>query len=235
MCYSNSSTSSNIQLAQRYKRNIPDSLPETPIFFASGFQFPTWRVITSNESIEVMNWGLIPHWYKRNDTSAIAANTLNAKIETLTEKASFRQLVDRNRCIVPSTGFFEWQTMQKRKIPFFIFPTSDSVFSMAGLMDQWMMNDGSVKKSFTIITCQANELMSEIHNTKKRMPVVLRKEQEENWLTGKLTLDALEVPFPSEWMNVREVNKSLIGGKNPNDPAVQQPFDNGFFAQASLF
>jgi putative SOS response-associated peptidase YedK len=92
MCYSNSSTSSNIQLAQRYKRNIPDSLPETPIFFASGFQFPTWRVMTSNESIEVMNWGLIPHWFKGNVASAFAANTLNAKIETLTEKASYSSI-----------------------------------------------------------------------------------------------------------------------------------------------
>ncbi len=235
MCYSNSSTSSNIQLAQRYKRNIPDSLPETPVFFASGFQFPTWRVISTNESIEVMTWGLIPRWYKGNDTAGFAANTLNAKLETLTEKASFRQLVDRNRCIVPSTGFFEWQTIQKLKIPFFIFPSSDSVFSMAGLMDQWVMSDGSVKKTFTIISCPANELMSEIHNTKKRMPVILRKEQEENWLSGKLTLEALEVPFPSERMNAREINKSLISSKKPNDPAVQQPFDNGFFAQASLF
>ena len=235
MCYSNSSTSTNIQLAQRYQRKITPSIPETPIFFSSGFQFPSWRIITPDESIQVMNWGLIPRWYKGNDASAFAANTLNAKVETLHDKVSFRHLVDRNRCIIPSTGFFEWQTRQKLKIPYFIAPTNDIVFSMAGLMDQWIASDGSLKRTFTIITGEANELMREIHNSKKRMPVLLTKEREDDWLSGKLNLNELTNVFPSIYMQAIEVNKGVIGGKNPNILEVQQPFDNGYYMQGSLF
>lgn len=235
MCYSNSSTSTNVQLAERYKRKIPESINESPVFCASGFTFPSWRIITNEETIQVMNWGLIPQWFKGIDPSSIASKTLNAKLETLTEKASFRHLIERNRCIVPSTGFFEWQTRENVKIPYFIYPKNDNIFSMAGLMDQWLTSDGYVRRTFTIITCPANELMSEIHNTKKRMPVILSKENEGHWLTGQLPLNTLQIPFSSELMDAHEVNRSVINGKQHNHSAVQQPFNNGYFSQGTLF
>lgn len=235
MCYSNSSTSTNVQLAERYKRKIPDAVNESPVFCASGFTFPAWRIVTKDESIQVMNWGLIPQWFKGNDPLSIASKTLNAKLETLTEKASFRHLIERNRCIVPSTGFFEWQTKNNLKIPYFVYPKNDSVFSMAGLMDHWLTSDGKLKRTFTIITCPANELMSEIHNLKKRMPVILNQENEVDWLAGQLPLNALQTPFSSALMDAHEVNRSLINGKNHNQSDVQQPYSNGYFSQGTLF
>ncbi len=236
MCYSNASTSKNIDLSKRYKKAVPPGLDESPIFLASGFTFPQWRVITAKEEIQVMNWGLIPSWFKEPTPKDIAAKTLNARIETLGEKASFRHLVARNRCIVPSTGFFEWQTNGTRKTPFFIHPHEHELFSMAGLHDQWLNPlDGLVRSTFTIITCPANALMEEIHNTKKRMPLILHTSQENDWLNGTLTLTKLSPTLSDNSMLAHEIDPRIVSGKNPNCREVQLPFHNPYFEQGSLF
>jgi len=236
MCYSNASTSKNVDLSKRYKKVVPQGLDESPVFFASGFTFPQWRVITGNEDIQVMHWGLIPSWFADSNPKDMASKTLNARIETLDEKASFRNLVARNRCIVPSTGFFEWHTNGSRKTPFFIHPPENEVFSMAGLFDQWMNPlDGQVRSTFTIITCPANALMEEIHNTKKRMPVVLDASQEKEWLNGTLAPSSISTALSDASMLAHEVEQRIISGKHPNCPEVQLPFQNSFFEQGSLF
>ena len=236
MCYSNSSTSKNIDLSKKYGKKIPKGMDEKPIYFASGFTFPAWRIVTREESLETMHWGLIPAWFKGADYKEIASMTLNARVETVDEKASFKHLVNRKMCIVPSSGFFEWQTIGKEKIPYFIYPTHGNILSMAGLFDQW--HDpltGILKKTFTILTCPANELMSEIHNSKKRMPVILKSEQEMDWLQGKLDLDILQHPVDSSFIKAHEVNRKLVASKNQNSLEVQLPFKNDLFEQGSLF
>ena len=132
MCYSNSSTSTNVQLAAKYVKKIPFNLTENQVFFASGFTFPVWRIITKNDEIIPMQWGLIPNWFQDSDFQKIASMTLNAKVETAEEKPSFKKLVGSKHCIVPSSGFFEWQHQGKEKIPYFIYP-ANGIFSMAGL------------------------------------------------------------------------------------------------------
>ncbi|MEY3438000.1 MAG: hypothetical protein RL265_585, partial [Bacteroidota bacterium] len=152
------------------------------------------------------------------------------------EKASFKHLVNRQMCIVPSNGFFEWQTIGKEKIPYFIYPTHGNILSMAGLFDQWQDPlTGILKKTFTVLTCPANELMAEIHNSKKRMPVLLKPEQEMDWLQGKLDLDILQHPVNSSFIKAHEVNRKLVASKNQNCLEVQLPFKNDFFEQGSLF
>ncbi|MEN9399398.1 MAG: hypothetical protein RL632_499 [Bacteroidota bacterium] len=236
MCYSNASTSKNVDLSKRYKKVVPQGLDENPVFFASGFTFPQWRVITAKEDIQVMQWGLIPSWFADSNPKDMASKTLNARIETLDEKASFRNLVARNRCIVPSTGFFEWQTNGSRKTPFFIHPPENEVFSMAGLFDQWVNPlDGQVRSTFTIITCPANALMEEIHNTKKRMPVVLDVSQEKEWLNGTLAPSSISTALSNASMLAHEVEQRIISGKDPNCAEVQLPFHNTYFEQGSLF
>jgi putative SOS response-associated peptidase YedK len=236
MCYSNSSTSKNIDLSKKYGKKILAGMDETPIYFASGFSFPTWRIVTQEDTLQSMNWGLIPSWFKEHDYKEIASLTLNARLETADEKASFKHLVNRQMCIVPSNGFFEWQTIGKEKIPYFIYPTHGNILSMAGLFDQW--HDpltGILKKTFTILTCPANELMAEIHNSKKRMPVLLKPEQEMDWLQGKLDLDILRNPVDSIFIKAHEVNRKLLASKNQNSLEVQLPFKNDFLEQGSLF
>lgn len=236
MCYSNASTSKNVDLSKRYKKAVPQGLDESPVFFASGFTFPQWRVITTKEDIQVMHWGLIPSWFSDSNPKDIASKTLNARVETLDEKASFRNLITRNRCIVPSTGFFEWQTNGSRKTPFFIHPPENEVFSLAGLFDQWVNPlDGQVRSTFTIITCPANALMEEIHNTKKRMPVVLDVSQEKEWLNGTLAPGSISTVLSDASMLAHEVEQRIISGKHPNCAEVQLPFHNTYFEQGSLF
>ncbi len=236
MCYSNTSTSKNIDLSKKYGKKIPANLNETPVFFASGFSFPAWRIVTKADELQQMNWGLIPSWFKEANFKEIASMTLNAKVETLNEKASFKHLIQRNECIVPSTGFFEWQTKGKEKIPYFIAPSKGEIFSMAGIYDVWMNPiSGEKHNTFSILTCPANELMEEIHNTKKRMPVILKTEHENDWLQGKLNLDILKTPLPSDFLKAHEINRKIISSKNNNVPEILLPYKNEFYEQGSLF
>lgn len=236
MCYSNSSTSTNVQLAERYKKNVPTNLDAGPVFYANGFSFPKWRIITKTPEILAMRWGLIPHWFVGADWKEIASLTLNSRIETADEKASFRGLLDRQRCIVPSTGFFEWKHVGKEKIPYFIHPAKESVFSMAGLYDQWTDPlKGEVIHTFSILTCEANPLMRSIHNTKFRMPVLLEAEQEHDWLNGNMPHTALFTPSSDSLMNAHEISKRVINSKHANCQDVSKPFDNGVYEQGSLF
>jgi putative SOS response-associated peptidase YedK len=224
MCYSNSSTSTNIDLSKRYKKNI-DSVPEQTIYYASGFTFPTWHVITNNDNMQLMNWGLIPNWFKGNEASEIARKTLNARTESVHEKASFKSLVKSGRCIIPSTGFFEWKHENKNKIPYFIFPKNDTVFSMAGLFDNW--ENPETKKTittFSILTCEANEFMSEIHNVKKRMPVLLSSNYENQWLQGEGELEDYLQELNNE-MDAHQVEAKILNGKNPNKLESQLKFE----------
>lgn len=234
MCYSNSSTSKNIDLANRYKKTI-ESIPEqTPIYYASAFTFPNWRIITNEKDIKLMRWGLVPGWFNGLSVLEIAKTTFNARIETLSEKASFKSLVKRSRCIIPSTGFFEWKHENKQKIPHFIYPTNDSVLSMAGLNDTWLNpNSNEILKTFTIITCEANPLMAEIHNTKKRMPLILNKEDENYWLNGDYEIEDFQLKSNPE-LDAFPVNSKILMSQEPNILEAQRKFEPKN-SQQSLF
>ncbi|MGL4630980.1 MAG: SOS response-associated peptidase [Leadbetterella sp.] len=181
MCYHNSLVTDNKKLEARYKKMLNKGESTfSPIYHASGFDHGLWPIITpENEAISFGNWGLIPHFITSEEESLkMRALTLNAKVETLSEKASFK---NAKRCIIPSTGFFEWQHTGKQKIPFFIHIENKEIFSMAGLYEMGLNKLGKPTYTFSIVTTEANELMSEIHNTKKRMPVILNPEEEHDW------------------------------------------------------
>lgn len=236
MCFSSSSTSKNTELAKKYGKKIPANMDETPIYFASGFSFPSFRIVTKEDVLQTMNWGLIPSWFKDSDYKEIASMTLNARVETVDEKASYRHLIHRQECIVPFTGFYEWQTKDKQKIPYFVYPADGNIMSVAGLFDNWQDPlSGIIKQTFTIITCPANDLMAEIHNSKKRMPVLLKQDQENDWLNGKLDIESISIPVDSSFIKAHEVDRKIISGKNRNIPEVQIPFHNSFSEQTSMF
>ncbi|MEN9301596.1 MAG: putative response-associated peptidase YedK [Bacteroidota bacterium] len=235
MCYSNSSTSTTEQLAERYKKKIDDASLPGPVFHASGFSFPEWRIITTDESIQAMNWGLIPRWFRGENINDIASKTLNARWETLYEKATFKDLIDVQRCIVPSTGFFEWQHVGKEKIPFFVFPKKDSQFSMAGIYSRWLNpKNGQELCSFSIITVEANELMSEIHNTKKRMPLCLSPEFESTWLTNKIAPKEISI-LPTDAWDAYRIDPKIVGSNNANCMKVIEEYHSPYGEQQSLF
>ena len=235
MCYSNSSTSSNETLGKIYSKKIDELPPQKPCFYANGFTHPTWRIITKAPSISLMKWGLIPHWFQGMLPNEIANKTLNARVETLHEKASFSKLTKTNRCIIPSNGFFEFQHHGSNKTPYFIYPTKDHIFSMAGLYDEWInRSTGELVQTFTIITTEANELMAEIHNQKKRMPLLLDANLIDDFLTGTKEIASIPALNTTE-LNAHIVDKGLIFSNNPNTPLVQQPFVNNIENQTRLF
>lgn len=235
MSYSNSSTSTTQQLAERYQKLRPTQGPELQYYFASGFHFPNWNIISNDAVIEQMRWGLLPNWYKAGNWMDFAAKTLNARLETSTEKASFKHLINSHRCLVPSSGFFEWQTNGKQKIPFFVKDAQQEVFSIAGIHDTWLNPSTGVKvKTFTILTTEANALMAKIHNTKKRMPLILTAEEEFSWLDGALHLDQI-ADRSNIQLEAWEVDKKLLLRSGANVAEVQQKYYSQIGTQKGLF
>jgi putative SOS response-associated peptidase YedK len=132
--------------------------------------------------IERMFWGLIPYWAKNKD---LRYKTINARSETVKTAASFRKPFLFQRCLIPVTGFYEWDKTKKPSQPYYFKMVDDSIFSFAGLYDIWIdPQKGEKIKSYTIITTQPNELVAKIHN---RMPVILNKDDEELWLNPAIT------------------------------------------------
>ena len=150
----------------------------------SGFSHPRTPVIANRDpgTLEMMQWGLIPPWAK--DTE-IKKYTLNARLETLRSKPSFRDSVNR-RCLVAASAFYEWQWLDpkgKKKQKYTLKLPGGEAFGLAGLWNTWTDRDtGEVMDTYTIITTEANELMSRIHNSKKRMPVLIDRGHETDWL-----------------------------------------------------
>ena len=181
-------------LENRFKKSISNNKRIGNQVYFNAFEHPHVPVVLkNNDSIQYFEWGLIPNWAKNN---TIQKHTLNARIETLHEKPSFKNVL-MNRCIIPATGFYEWQWLDKKgknKQRFLIQSKNVSIFCFAGLTSEWVdITTGEVKNTFTIVTTQANELMSKIHNTKQRMPVILKTSDENAWLNGE---DYTDFAFP---------------------------------------
>ena len=103
-----------IKLTARYSRKsdiveiYQDMLNEQ--YHVNAFNFPKYPIITTADEIQVFNWGLIPFWVRtEEDAQEIRKMTLNARSDTIFEKPSFREPIMKKRCIVPSTGYFEWR------------------------------------------------------------------------------------------------------------------------------
>lgn len=185
MCFHSKQTKKAIELEHRFRAKFENEKAYTPSIF-NGFQYPKTPVIANDDShtIKMFNWGLIPVWAKDKE---IRKNTLNARIETIEEKPSFRNSV-KNRCLVLVDGFYEWQWLDekgKAKQKYEIGMPDHSAFALAGIWSDWLDREtGELMHTYSILTTDANEQMAIIHNSKKRMPVILRPENEMEWLMG---------------------------------------------------
>ncbi|WP_432744515.1 SOS response-associated peptidase [Methylobacter sp. G7] len=131
----------------------------------------------SNRAVN-LHWGLIPSWSK---DQAISSHLINARAETLTEKPSFKNAYQHRRCLIPATGFFEWQATDAGKIPYHIHQPDHALFAMAGIWEHWE-HDQETVYSCTIITTVANDKITPIH---QRMPVIIAPGDYHRWLTKK--------------------------------------------------
>ncbi len=138
-------------------------------------------VVSADEKYQMknMHWGLIPSWSK---DSKFATNLINARIETVQEKPSFKGLTNASRCIVIASGYYEWVQTDSGKQPYYIHGEHD-VLPIAGLWTRW-----KDIKSFTIITKSANSNISNIHH---RMPLIIEQNHIKSFLDHSIKFDSL--------------------------------------------
>ena len=240
MCFTVSVNIVKEELEKRYDAKLIDPDKYRPSYYYHAQSLPLLPVLSNDTpgEISMFNWGLIPSWTRDNKSaSEIRRKTFNARAETISEKPAFRNSAGSRRCLIPVTGFFEWQDVNGKKIPWYISLKDQDIFSLAGLWDSWISPGGVTLKTFTVITLEANSLMAEIHNTKKRMPAILTKEIEQIWLKPSLTpADASLVlePVSPELMKAHTISP-LINDRTAhhNTPEIISPYS--YPSQGSLF
>jgi putative SOS response-associated peptidase YedK len=174
----------------------------------------------------LFQWGLIPHWAK---DPSIGNRMINARMETLAEKPSFRGSLKRKRCLVLADGFYEWhETVKgKPKVPYYIRLKSRKPFTFAGLWSSWTDPSGEEVLTCTIITGSSNELISAIHH---RMPIILPEHVRTMWLDpGVEDVEALLSilrPLASEEIEMFPVTRHVNSPSN-DDPGCVEPADGG--------
>jgi putative SOS response-associated peptidase YedK len=199
MCFHTKQTKLALEVQSRFNAIIDNPVEFKPCLHINGFEFPKTSVIMDEKPniISHFNWGLIPSWAKDEE---IKKYTLNAKIETVHEKPSFKDSIDK-RCLIIANGYFEWQWLDpkgKVKQKYELRLPNEELFAFAGLYSNWInKSNGVLKETYTILTTDANPLLSEIHNHKKRMPIVLKREDEAKWLNHE-PIEQFAFPYTAD-------------------------------------
>lgn len=159
-----------------------------------------------NEAV-TLRWGLIPSWAKE---ASIGAKLINARSETVSEKPSFRGAFKRRRCVIPADGFYEWQRAGALKQPFYFKLKDDGLFGFAGLWDKWRAPNGESLETCSILTTEANALLSKTHD---RMPVMLHRDSYALWLDEDVRKQELRAellrPYPAAEMTAYAVSTAI--------------------------
>lgn len=172
---------------------------------------------------EPLRWGLIPHWAKN---PAIGHKLANARGESLDEKPAFRDAFAAWRCLVPASGYYEWQSAGRAKQPWYLRPADAALFGLAGITALWHGPRGPVR-SLALITTPANELSARIHD---RMPLIIAPQDYAAWLDPRnadlAALKALVRPYPPERMSAHRVGMRVNTPDN-DDPGLVEPLAQG--------
>ena len=176
---------------------------------------------TGSRSLDLLRWGLVPLWAK--DLS-FGPKCINARSETIARNNIFRDAFERRRCLVPADAFYEWQNRDGVSLPHAIAPATGldgGIFAFAGLWERWRHpDDGSIVRSFSIVTSRPNDLCRPIH---ERMPVILPRGVWPLWLgeaeATPSELLALLAPYPAERMRLYRIGPKVGNVKN-DDPEL---------------
>lgn len=186
---------------------------------------PTQQVpVVTNEQLRrlrMARWGLLPSWVQDPKTFSVL---LNARAETAAQKPSFRDAFRQRRCLLPASGFYEWQKVDRRKVPHFIRLAGQDLFAFAGLWEEWVSkDDGQVLTSCAILTTSANELMGRLHD---RMPVILPESRYDAWLDPQPRADLSDLlrPYASEAMEMFEVGSRVNNARNDGPECIAPAF-----------
>lgn len=156
--------------------------------------------------LEKFYWGLVPSWSR---DMLKAPRMINARCETVFEKNAFRAAIKSRRCLIPATGFYEWNRLTRQ--PYCFSMKSSQLFALAGLYEEWTAPDGSPLRSCTILTTEANDLVRPVH---ERMPVLIRKSGYGIWLDKHVHSERDLKPFFQPWsqadMDCLAIDKSVV-------------------------
>jgi putative SOS response-associated peptidase YedK len=233
MCYYNS-----VSIPKGAKVTIKGKTKELPPIerpLQSGFKYANWPIIKSNQedfTLELGHWELIAPWVK--STLEVMKgreqfNTLNATAERLFESKLFKQPALKRRCLVLSSGFYEWRHFKpsggkkENAYPYFISLKDKPYFFMAGIYQPWVdIESGETMDTFSIVTTKANGLMEMIHNKKMRMPTILNEEQANAWLDPNINestiMELASHQIDENIMDAYTLKKSFRNELNPREP-----------------
>ncbi|HHJ17594.1 MAG TPA: SOS response-associated peptidase [Gammaproteobacteria bacterium] len=179
---------------------------------------PIVRDTGNGRELALARWGLVPHWSKEEKPKY---STINARAGTVAGKPIYREAFRRKRCLIPATGFYEWQQEGGHKTPHHIRLPEGGLFAFAGLWDHWR-REGAGFDSCSIIVTDANETMQPIHD---RMPVILNPAQYNIWLNAdhynRAQLEALLVPYGGH-LETYAVSRLVNSPKNDDPRCVER-------------
>lgn len=159
---------------------------------------------SGENSLDLIRWGLVPHFAKDLKTGA---GMINARCETVATKPAFRGAWAKGRrCLIPVDGFYEWRTEGKVKQPYAVALKSGEPMALAGLWENWKdPASGEWVRTFTVLTTGPNDLIAPYHD---RMPVIVPAEDQERWLGGEDAADLLRA-LPSEELEMWPVSTAV--------------------------
>ena len=241
MCYYNSV---NIPKGSKVKlKGTTKTLPEITRPMQSGFEYANWPIIKSQgEGIDLTlaHWELIAPWV--NNTLDVVKgrekfNTLNATAERLLESKLYKQPALKRRCLVLSSGFYEWRhfkpagATKETAYPCFIALKDQPYFFMAGIFQPWVdIESGETMDTFSIVTTKANSMMEQIHTKKKRMPTILNAEQADECLHPNIPesriLDLANTQCSENLMTAFTLKKDFRSSPNPLEPNNYEELPN---------
>ncbi len=218
MCGRAYQTFTEDEIALRYLSRRPIELDIKPNYnLCPTHLSPVVRVREGELKIELSKWGLIAFKPRPGEKATFAP--INARSETVDEKAMFKQSFLKRRCILPVSGFFEWKRDGKNKQPYAIHGSKDKILSIAGFYNEIELEKGEVLDTFAILTTESNSMMQKIHD---RMPVFLSAEGEKIWLDPQSKIEDLKKlfkPTPSSWLDSYPVSNAVNSPRN-NAPAI---------------
>ncbi len=215
------------RLKEEFDLPVPEeALPELPARYniAPGTDIAAIRKRPeSPRELSMLRWGLIPSWARDKKTGY---RMINARAESVMKRPAFRNAFRYRRCLIPASGFYEWQKRGRKKQPWFITLKETDLFAFAGLWERWKNpeDESEVIESCTIITTDANGLVRPLHD---RMPVILERPQYERWLSRRTPpeeLCALLRPLPSSRMTAWPVSP-LVNSPANDLPECVRPID----------
>ena len=166
-----------------------------------------------------MKWGLVPAWSKAPIT---AYSTFNARIEKVAESPMYRPALQRRRCLIPASGFYEWRTENERRQPYYFSAADGEELALAGVWDEWQGSDGEALQSCAILVGQANSLVHDIHG---RMATIVPERLFANWLdpdeNPDYLLAMLSAPYPSEKLQMWKVDRRVNSVRNQDASLVE--------------